>query len=26
VHAPETMIWVLRPETGANPNVFYINS
>ncbi|SDO87819.1 4Fe-4S dicluster domain-containing protein [Desulforhopalus singaporensis] len=26
VHAPETMVWVLRPETGAVPNVFYINS
>jgi Fe-S-cluster-containing dehydrogenase component len=26
VHAPETMVWVLRPETGAIPNVFYINS
>lgn len=25
VHAPETMVWVLRPETGAHPNVFYIN-
>ena len=26
VHSPETMVWVLRPETGAIPNVFYINS
>lgn len=26
VHTPETMVWVLRPETGAVPNVFYINS
>lgn len=26
IHSPETMIWVLRPETGAIPNVFYINS
>lgn len=26
VHSPETMVWVLRPETGAKPNVFYINS
>jgi protein NrfC len=26
VHAPATMVWVLRPETGAVPNVFYINS
>ena len=26
VHAPETMVWVLRPETGAVPNVFYVNS
>ena len=26
VHSPETMVWVLRPETGALPNVFYINS
>ncbi|PID75461.1 MAG: twin-arginine translocation pathway signal protein [Deltaproteobacteria bacterium] len=25
VHAPETIVWVLRPETGAIPNVFYIN-
>lgn len=26
VHSPETIVWVLRPETGALPNVFYINS
>lgn len=26
VHSPGTMVWVLRPETGAIPNVFYINS
>jgi protein NrfC len=26
VHAPDTMVWVHRPETGAVPNVFYINS
>lgn len=26
LHSPDTMIWVLRPETGAVPNVFYINS
>ncbi|MFW2368173.1 MAG: 4Fe-4S dicluster domain-containing protein [Desulforhopalus sp.] len=26
VHSPETMVWVLRPGTGALPNVFYINS
>lgn len=26
VHSPETMVWVLRPETGALPNIFYINS
>ena len=25
VHAPETMVWVLRPETGALPNIYYIN-
>jgi protein NrfC len=25
VHAPEKLVWVLRPETGAMPNVFYIN-
>ena len=26
LHAPDTMIWVLRPETGAVPNVFYVNT
>lgn len=26
VHSPETMVWVLRPETGAIPNIFYINT
>ncbi len=26
VHAPETMVWVLRPETGAVPNIYYINT
>jgi Fe-S-cluster-containing dehydrogenase component len=25
IHAPEKLVWVLRPETGAMPNVFYIN-
>ena len=25
VHRPETVMWVLRPETGALPNVFYMN-
>jgi Fe-S-cluster-containing dehydrogenase component len=26
VHRPETTVWVLRPETGALPNVFYMNA
>ncbi len=26
VHQPETTLWVLRPETGALPNVFYMNA
>ena len=26
VHAPEKVVWVLRPETGALPNVFYMNA
>jgi len=26
VHAPETLVWVLRPEAGALPNVFYTNA
>jgi len=25
LHTPDKKIWVLRPETGALPNVFYIN-
>ncbi|MDP3478764.1 MAG: 4Fe-4S dicluster domain-containing protein [Desulfoprunum sp.] len=25
LHSPETMIWVLRPEAGALPNVYYVN-
>lgn len=25
VHRPEKVVWVLRPETGAMPNVFYTN-
>jgi protein NrfC len=25
VHQPETTVWVLRPETGALPNVYYMN-
>lgn len=25
IHAPEKVVWVLRPETGALPNVFYMN-
>ncbi len=25
VHKPETTVWVLRPETGALPNVYYMN-
>jgi len=25
VHRPEKAVWVLRPETGALPNVFYTN-
>lgn len=25
VHTPGTMVWVLRPETGAIPNIFYTN-
>lgn len=25
IHAPEKLVWVLRPETGALPNVFYMN-
>lgn len=26
VHEPETIVWVLRPEAGASPNVFYTNA
>jgi protein NrfC len=26
LHAPETIVWVLRPEAGAVPNVFYTNA
>ena len=26
VHAPETIVWVLRPEAGALPNIFYTNA
>ena len=26
VRAPETIVWVLRPEAGALPNVFYTNA
>jgi len=26
IHTPETMVWVLRPEVGALPNVFYTNA
>ncbi len=25
LHTPGTQIWVLRPETGALPNIYYIN-
>ncbi|MCL2341212.1 MAG: 4Fe-4S dicluster domain-containing protein [Proteobacteria bacterium] len=25
IHQPETVVWVLRPEVGALPNVFYMN-
>ena len=25
VHQPDKVVWVLRPETGAMPNVFYMN-
>ncbi|MBU0728468.1 MAG: 4Fe-4S dicluster domain-containing protein [Proteobacteria bacterium] len=25
IHAPDKKVWVQRPETGAMPNVFYIN-
>jgi len=26
IHQPETIVWVLRPEAGALPNVFYTNA
>ena len=26
VHSPETIVWVLRPEAGALPNIFYTNA
>lgn len=26
IHTPDTMVWVLRPETGAIPNIYYINA
>ena len=26
IHTPDTMVWVLRPETGAIPNIFYTNA
>ncbi len=26
LHAPETIVWVLRPEAGALPNIFYTNA
>ncbi len=26
IHQPEKVVWVLRPETGAIPNVFYMNA
>jgi len=25
IHQPEKVVWVLRPETGALPNVYYMN-
>lgn len=25
VHSPDKIVWVLRPETGALPNVYYMN-
>lgn len=25
IHTPDSVVWVLRPETGAAPNVFYVN-
>ncbi len=26
LHQPEKLVWVLRPETGALPNIFYTNA
>lgn len=26
LHTPETMVWVLRPKTGALPNIYYTNA
>ena len=26
IHTPETQVWVLRPESGALPNVYYTNA
>jgi Fe-S-cluster-containing dehydrogenase component len=26
LHTPDTMVWVLRPESGALPNVYYTNA
>ena len=26
LHTPDTMVWVLRPKTGALPNVYYTNA
>jgi len=26
IHTPDTLVWVLRPEVGALPNVFYTNA
>jgi hypothetical protein len=26
VHQPEKYVWVLRPEAGALPNIFYTNA
>jgi protein NrfC len=25
VHAPDKVVWVMRPETGALPNIYYMN-
>jgi protein NrfC len=26
IHTPDTLVWVLRPEVGALPNIFYTNA